>query len=90
MKTIFRMVTSVVSLSLLMVLSVQAGDKNAAMSAALTELAAYQGQEKKVEDNLKNFDTLDFEVFTGQQWGRLHESRITSYNVCYTKLLRSA
>jgi len=75
MKTIFRVVTAFVSLSLLMVLNVQAGgDKSAAMNAALTELATYQGQEKRVEDNLKNFDTLDFEVFTGQQWDRLHES----------------
>ncbi|PLY03923.1 MAG: polyketide cyclase [Desulfuromonas sp.] len=74
MKAIFRLATSVVSLSLLMALSVQASDKNAAMNAALVELAAYQAQEQRVDERLTTFDTLDFEVFTGQQWQRLHES----------------
>jgi len=74
MKALGKVITSVVSLSLLMALGVQASDQGAAMTAALVDLAAYQTQEKKVEDNLKNFDTLDFEVFSGQQWDRLHES----------------
>ena len=31
-------------------------------------------QAPKVEKNLKVFDTLDFDVFSNQKWGRLHES----------------
>lgn len=33
-----------------------------------------QRQAPGVERNLKTFDTLDYEVFSGQQWTRLHES----------------
>ncbi len=50
-----------------------AGD-NAATAAALAELAIYQAQEAQVATRLETFDTLDFEVFSGQQWDRLHES----------------
>lgn len=52
----------------------QAADNNQAAVAALAELAKYQQQETTVNDRLKAFDTLDFEVFTGQKWDRLHES----------------
>ncbi|WP_434289741.1 ester cyclase [Celeribacter sp. SCSIO 80788] len=49
-------------------------DDNAAMTAALSELAQYQSQEATIEKNLDTFDTLDFDVFTNQKWDRLHES----------------
>lgn len=47
---------------------------NAAVTAALADLAAYQAEEARIAENLETFDALDFEVFTGQQWDRLHES----------------
>lgn len=47
---------------------------NAAVTAALAELAQYQDAEARIAQNLETFDTLDFEVFTNQQWDRLHES----------------
>ena len=47
---------------------------NAAATAALAELAARQAEDARIEANLEKFDTLDFEVFSGQQWDRLHES----------------
>ncbi|MCB1382765.1 MAG: ester cyclase [Notoacmeibacter sp.] len=47
---------------------------NAAATAALAELAARQADDARIEKNLTTFDTLDFEVFTGQKWDRLHES----------------
>ncbi len=34
----------------------------------------YETQEPAVEQNLEIFDTLDFDVFTNQQWDRLKES----------------
>ncbi len=51
-----------------------ADGKQAAMTAALGELARYQNDEARIDHNLTTFDTLDFEVFSGQQWERLHES----------------
>ncbi|MBN9886835.1 ester cyclase [Salipiger abyssi] len=44
------------------------------VTAALTELAQRQAEEDRIAKNLETFDTLDFEVFSGQQWDRLHES----------------
>jgi hypothetical protein len=37
----------------------------------VTQLTA---DESEVDTHLSTFDTLDFVVFTNQQWGRLHES----------------
>lgn len=49
-------------------------DENAAAAAALAELAKLQAEQARIEQNLETFDTLDFEVFTNQEWDRLHES----------------
>jgi SnoaL-like polyketide cyclase len=49
-------------------------DDNAAMTAALAELAQRQADEAKIAEHLNTFDVLDFEVFSNQQWDRLHES----------------
>ena len=38
------------------------------------KLAQYQAAEKLVAEHLVTFDELDYVVFTGQQWARLHES----------------
>src|SRR5438128_9838722 len=35
---------------------------------------AHEKQAPAVEKNLKTFDTLDFDVFSNQKWGRLSES----------------
>ncbi|KCV82116.1 hypothetical protein ATO10_09723 [Actibacterium atlanticum] len=42
--------------------------------AALTELAERQAEDARIARNLETFDMLDFEVFSNQQWDRLHES----------------
>ena len=49
-------------------------DENTVVVAAFTELAKFQAEEIKVKDRLDTFDALDFEVFSGQEWERLHES----------------
>jgi Spy/CpxP family protein refolding chaperone len=58
----------------------------AAASAAFASIAAtpaenpetppppHEKQAPAVERHLKNFDTLDFDVFSNQKWDRLHES----------------
>ncbi|SEF99051.1 SnoaL-like polyketide cyclase [Thalassococcus halodurans] len=56
-------------------------EDNAAVAAALAELAQYQAAEARIEKNLKTFDTLDFEVFSNQQWDRLHESHAQDIKV---------
>ena len=61
-------------------LPAQAQD-NAAVTAALSELAAYQAEEARIEKNLETFDILDFEVFSNQQWDRLHESHAEDIKV---------
>lgn len=39
-----------------------------------SKLAQYEAEAKAIAEHLATFDTLDYEVFTGQQWVRLHES----------------
>ncbi len=41
---------------------------------AAQSLAQYQMAQKIVKEHLDTFDELDYVVFTGQQWARLHES----------------
>jgi len=43
-------------------------------SSAETELEKYKTAERIATEQLKTFDTLDFDVFTNQKWERLHES----------------
>ncbi len=73
MKTIVKVALSAVMLSTIGTLNVQAEDAPVT-AMALKELSQYQVQESQVTDRLKKFDTLDFEVFSGQHWDRLKES----------------
>ena len=45
------------------------------------KLANYEAEAKDIAKNIATFDTLDFEVFTGQQWARLHESHSADVTV---------
>lgn len=45
------------------------------------ELAALKAEKAAVEKNLKTFDELDYAVFSGQQWARLHESHAKNIRV---------
>lgn len=45
-----------------------------ANQSAATDLEKYKAAESIAAENIKTFDTLDFDVFTNQQWERLHES----------------
>jgi hypothetical protein len=38
------------------------------------KLAKYEAEAKAIAKHIATFDTLDYEIFTGQQWARLHES----------------
>lgn len=40
----------------------------------VTPPPAHEVQDPAVEQNLKLFDTLDFDVYSNQKWDRLHES----------------
>jgi hypothetical protein len=55
-----------------------AGDYSPAMKEKIAdvkaELGKYKAEEAKVQKELKIFDDLDFKVFSGQEWTRLHES----------------
>jgi hypothetical protein len=57
-----------------------AGD-NPPVAAALAELAQRQAEDARVAANLDTFDILDFEVFSGQKWDRLHESHAENIKV---------
>jgi hypothetical protein len=63
---------AVISIAVLSVAAISA--LKAADAASAKTLAQYEAEAKIVADNLAKFDTLDYEVFTGQQWARLHES----------------
>lgn len=56
---------------------------NDAIPPIMHELSKYQSAEKQVNDNLKTFDTLDFDVYTHQKWDRLHESHAENILVHY-------
>ncbi|MGB0749562.1 MAG: ester cyclase [Magnetospiraceae bacterium] len=73
MKTFTKTLTAA-ALALSFTGAAQAADDKAPMVAALAELAQYQSAEATIAKNLETFDILDFEVFTGQKWDRLHES----------------
>lgn len=61
------------ALSAVLATSAMAQD-NPVATAAIAELAARQADDARIAKNLDTFDTLDFEVFSGQHWDRLHES----------------
>jgi hypothetical protein len=48
---------------------------------ASSSLAQYRAAEKLVAKHIATFDTLDYTVFTYQQWARLHESHSTDVTV---------
>ncbi len=50
------------------------GGGHDAIPALLGELAQFRDEEAATAAHIAAFDTLDFEVFTHQQWDRLHES----------------
>lgn len=45
------------------------------------ELKSLRDERASVEKNLVTFDTLDFTVFTNQEWSRFHESHADSIRV---------
>jgi hypothetical protein len=53
--------------------SKQAG-YSAEMQAKIDQMKQITDDMTNVDKNLTTFDTLDYVVFTGQQWARLHES----------------
>lgn len=64
--------------------SAQTGNQpGEALAAALAELAKYKQDETTAAANLVNFDTLDFEVYSNQQWDRLGESHAEDIVVHY-------
>ena len=50
-------------------------------AAPTSPLAKYQAAEKLVARHIATFDTLDYTVFTHQQWERLHESHSADVTV---------
>lgn len=51
--------------------------------AMLEALAGFQADQATVAKNLDTFDTLDFEVYSGQKWDRLNESHAQDIVVHY-------
>lgn len=48
---------------------------------ATEELAAIKAERAEIEKNLATFDTLDYVVFSNQQWNRFHESHAKDIKV---------
>ncbi len=40
----------------------------------INQLNEIEKERKSIQDNLKTFDELDYDIFSNQQWERLHES----------------
>lgn len=69
--------TSVAALGLLLLVAALSG----CASKPSPELTRYQEAEKLSQTYLAKFDDLDFNVFTNQQWDRLHESHANDITV---------
>jgi hypothetical protein len=52
-------------------------------SAAATELAAIKATEAQEQNNLANFDDLDFNVYSNQKWDEFHKSHSSDIVVHY-------
>ncbi len=74
MKKIMTLSTAALALIGAYSSSALAADTAKPVTEALKELSHYQSEEARIAKNLETFDTLDFEVFSGQKWDRLHES----------------
>lgn len=86
MKTSRTILTAVLTLGLAVSTAFaaeKAKSANEAIPPLMQELAKYQSAEKTVNDHLKTFDTLDFDVYTHQKWDRLHESHAQDILVHY-------
>lgn len=79
---ILKLAGMAAALALGLAYGAQAGEKEGKHSPEMKakieevrkELAALKAEKAAVEKNLKTFDELDYQVFSGQQWARLHES----------------
>jgi len=67
------LVTLPLGLLLLTLASCTGGDTSE-IQAIKTELKQIVGERAMIQGHLVTFDTLDFTVFSNQQWTRLHES----------------
>ena len=50
------------------------GDYSPEMQVMIDQLKKFTDDKSAVDKNLKTFDTLDYDVFSNQDWVRLHES----------------
>jgi len=82
--------TAVLSVSALLLTACASNAQTPSASAEQTELAELQSQlseyadaEALVEEHLATFDELDYEVFSNQDWERLHESHAENVKVVW-------
>ena len=80
MKNLFKAVATVVIMMVAGILQAQAQTKQeiAKMQAELKQLTV---ADQLVQQRLKKFDTLDFTVFSNQQWIRFHETHSQNIKV---------
>jgi predicted ester cyclase len=58
-----------------------AADQSESVEAVRAQLLALTGDDTAVQQHLKTFDTLDFDVFSNQEWDRLAESHAENVRV---------
>jgi hypothetical protein len=82
MKNILSTVVAVLALGVMIIgLGACAGGDTPEMQAMKAKLKQFDDERALVEKNLATFDTLDYTVFTNQQWTRLHESHAKDIKV---------
>jgi hypothetical protein len=57
--------------------SADEGKYSPEMQKVIGEMKKYTDEKATIGKNLETFDTLDYVVFSGQEWARLHESHST-------------
>lgn len=75
--TIAAIVLLIVSISSVSV-KAQSKQEIVAMQQQLKQLTA---ADKLIQQHLKTFDTLDYTIFSNQQWSRFHESHVKNIKV---------
>src|SRR5260221_7336315 len=81
-RTIFAYVVTTLLLAVVIISSVScSGGESPEAQAMKAKLKAFEDERAIIEKDLATFDTLDYTVFSNQEWTRLHESHAKDIKV---------
>ena len=78
-----RVITALLVGVMIIGLGACAGGDAPEVQAMKSKLKQIEDERATIEKNLATFDTLDYTVFSNQQWTRFHESHAKDIKVCW-------